>query len=117
MRETYQTSLKEISSAAQDSMPELCDAWGMATAPRSRVSRRRALPLSPSRTFVVQLGPPSARGRVHAGRVEHVSTGRAAFFASWRQLQRFVADSVLGTEPRRSPRSHSATGPDRAREE
>lgn len=85
----------------------------MATESRRRRKATAATPLSAGRTFVVQLGPPNARGQVAAGRVEHLTSGRAAFFESWRQLQRFVAESVLAEMRERAAiaRPSGADGP------
>lgn len=76
-------------------MAAICDR-GPVTNSLARPKRAAAAPLSPDRTFVVQLAPPSRAGRVGAGRVEHVTSGKAAFFATWRQLQRFVVESLIG---------------------
>jgi hypothetical protein len=77
--------------------------------------------LSPDRTFVVQFAPPSRRGRVDSGRIEHLTSGAAAFYTSWRQLQRFVADAIAGApttpSPRRRRRGKAPTSPALPKEE
>jgi hypothetical protein len=47
-----------------------------------------------TRAFVVQLADPTPLGTDLAGRVEHVSSGRAGHFASLAELARFLADVV-----------------------
>lgn len=54
--------------------------------------RQAAPPLSVHRAFVVHLGPEGGRRRRFRGRVEHLSSGRAAHFASLAELLRFFAD-------------------------
>jgi len=88
----------------------------MASSPRVP-SAGRSAPLSPERTFVVQLAPPSPRGRVATGRVEHVTSGKAVCFASWRELQHFVADAVLNVEQRRRTRHPPTTDLNRSGKE
>jgi hypothetical protein len=60
-------------------------------------------PLSPHRAFVVQLREQAdvEQGR-WAGRVEHVTWGRATHFQSLGELLAFVV-RVLGTTPGRAP--------------
>jgi hypothetical protein len=49
-------------------------------------------PLLPQRAFVVQFrsGTDVAQGTV-SGRIEHVTSGQATLFASWAELQDFIA--------------------------
>jgi hypothetical protein len=55
-------------------------------------------PLSPDRAFVVQLRQPSnATTDAMTGRVEHIASGRTAFFRSLAELSEF-----MGMAPRSS---------------
>ena len=71
-----------------------------------------ARPLLPAnRAFVIQLGAGTAESEIcHGGRVEHLSSGQAAHFASEDELWAFV-DGVLsvvdssGVEDAASPRA------------
>jgi hypothetical protein len=50
--------------------------------------------LSPERAFVVQFHPAENNQTPVAGRVEHVSSGRAGHFDSWQELIDFVGRVV-----------------------
>lgn len=56
-------------------------------------NRSRFLRLSPDRAFVVQLGRSTGDDPEHfAGRVEHLSSGRAALFGSLHELYAFMGE-------------------------
>jgi hypothetical protein len=51
-------------------------------------TERPSLPAN--RAFVLQFAEPGGRDASLRGRIEHVTTGRTAFFASWEQARDFV---------------------------
>ena len=60
-------------------------------------------PLSPERAFVVQFREPSGgAGHGFAGRVEHMTSGRAARFASAEELVAFFVDQLNAAPTERS---------------
>lgn len=76
--------------------------------------------LSVHRAFVVHLGPEAAgRRRRFRGRVEHLSSGQAAWFASVRELTLFLSGTLeamappasAGGSPIEPPPCGSATEP------
>src|SRR5262252_2042469 len=63
-------------------------------------------PLSPARAFVVQFRE-GAAGRRFTGRVEHMTTGRAARFASPEELQAFFLRVLNALRANRSAKEES----------
>ncbi len=57
--------------------------------------QNQVVALPANRAFVVQFeGAPSGQEVPLAGRVEHVTSGHRARFASWKELQRFVEQQL-----------------------
>ena len=63
----------------------------------------QAVTLPANRAFVVQFeGAPAGQAAPLAGRVEHITSGRRARFASWEELQRFIEQELAQLEERSS---------------
>ena len=59
----------------------------------------QAVTLPANRAFVVQFeGAPAGQAAPLAGRVEHITSGRRARFASWEELQRFIEQALARLE-------------------
>jgi hypothetical protein len=69
-------------------------------------SQTQGVALPANRAFVVQFeGALAEQASPIAGRVEHITSGRRARFASWEELRRFIEQELKQLEQAPSPPS------------